>query len=146
MLLAETMKHGPKTMPRQYLQALLDSPASSKSERLRAAELLLKLVPEPSPRSDSDAKGIEVIYSIPRGAQFAADRKTLIWPDRHICQAATARAIQSNAGLDRSKRLILSRSRERFEVREAEVPQNLVRLDVYKSKRDDSDGEPPGAA
>src|SRR3954463_7423296 len=53
------------------LQGLLDSPGSRKSERLRAAELLMKCPPEPSSRgsvsgqSDSDPKGIETIICIP---------------------------------------------------------------------------------
>ena len=58
--LAEAAAKGPKISPRAYLQAMLDSSGSTKSERMRAAELLLKLSPEPPPSSsDSPPTDLE---------------------------------------------------------------------------------------
>ena len=78
-LLAEAAAKGPQIAPRAFLQAMLDSTGSSKSERMRAAELLLKLSPEPPPRSDSPPVAVH-IWGLPRGSQMGPDG-TVIWPD-----------------------------------------------------------------
>lgn len=79
-LLAETIAKGPKTTPRAYLQGLLDSPGSTKSEKLKAAELLLKLPPEAAPSITID-RPEQPILVIPHGCQFDVDGVTLIWPE-----------------------------------------------------------------
>jgi hypothetical protein len=80
-LLAETIARGAKTSPRAYLQGLLDSPGSSKSEKLTAAELLLKLPPEASPSSADMPVHVWNIWGLPHGAQIGDDGKTIVWDD-----------------------------------------------------------------
>ena len=154
-LLAETIKRGPKVLPRQYLQGLLDSPGSSKSERLRAAELLLKLAPEAPFRSsegasNSGATGIETIICIPRGVQIAKDGKTLIWPATgEVAEPLPFEPFKATPDWTRTAQRDRRAEPEPipFEVTEAEVPENLVRMDTYKHKRDDEgDQGPAGAA
>ena len=95
--------------------------------------------------SDNNERLPDIIFAVPRGAQFAADRRTLIWPDGTPAEPLPLEPFKGTPALT-DKRDYPEPSRERFEVREVEAPQNLVRLDVYKSKHDDSDGEPSGAA
>jgi hypothetical protein len=146
-LLAETIKHGPKTLPRQYLQGLLDSPASTKTERLRAAELLLRC-PSDAPAATVSPSLPPIILAIPRGC-FMSEQQTAD-PDQLISHGVP---IEPYTGTPDWTRTALSDQREApvprepvpFEVAEAEAPQNLVRLDSFKTRRDD-DGSGPGAA
>ena len=124
------------------------SPASSKSERLRAAELLLKLLPESRSDVGSPTGAVSEtplrVYSVPRGSRIDMKTGQIVFPE-----GVEPEPLEP---YDATPQLTLSDQseykRERFEVAETEPPANLVRLDVYKSKHDDGDGdsEPPGAA
>jgi hypothetical protein len=80
-LLAEAAAAGPKITPRAFLQAMLDSPGSSKAERMRSAELLMKFGPPEAPSGGSDNPPVVWnIWALPRGAQMGEDGK-VVWPD-----------------------------------------------------------------
>ena len=82
--LLEAAAKGPKISPRAYLQAMLDSSGSSKSERMRAAELLLKLSPEPPPSSADSPPIVINVWGLPRGCQIGDDGQSVIWPDGRV--------------------------------------------------------------
>ena len=65
-LLAETIARGLNLPPKVYLQGLLNSPGSTKYERLRAAELLLRYPPDPVARASAEPSPQMSIISIPR--------------------------------------------------------------------------------
>src|SRR3954467_11347845 len=74
-LLAEAVAKGPKTLPRAYVQGVLDSPGSTKSEKMRAAELLMKWPPE-ALSGGSDSPPVEYkIFCCPRGSHVHSDGK-----------------------------------------------------------------------
>ena len=100
-LLAETIKRGPQALPRQYLQALLDSPGSTKSERLRAAELLLKLPPEEPVATVAPATP-PVILSIPRGCFLSAEQAAD--PDQLIPHGVPIEPFTATPGTDPTRR------------------------------------------
>jgi hypothetical protein len=79
--LLETLENGKKIDPRAYLQAVLASPASNKSERLRAAELLLKAGPDPAPKGADIPPAAFNIWALPRGASISPDGSKVLWPD-----------------------------------------------------------------
>ena len=64
-LLAETLAKVINTDPKAFLQAKLNSPGSTKYERMRAAELLLRHPPDPVSRSALPELPVKII-AIPR--------------------------------------------------------------------------------
>src|SRR3954453_15283423 len=88
-LLALAIEQGPEITPRQFLTGIMTDPSASKVMRMQAAVALAKLPPDPSPRRgrgrgsgrNNSGPPPDVIYSIPHGVQFSADRQTLIWPE-----------------------------------------------------------------
>ena len=84
-LLAETIAKGVKISPRAYLEGVLASPGfAQKTERLRAAELLMKFPAEASPSSADMPVHVWHIRSLPRGAQIGDDGKTVVWDDGRV--------------------------------------------------------------
>ena len=79
--LAEAAARGPQIAPRAFLQAMLDSTASTKSERMRAAELLLKLSPEPPPSNSNAPPAVWNIWALPKGATISDCGTKVLWPD-----------------------------------------------------------------
>jgi hypothetical protein len=88
-----------------------------------------------------------VIFGVPHGAQFAADRRTLIWPETGaVAEPIVQEPFKGTPALtDRRDHndQRTERERERFEITEAEVPENLVRMDAFVRKRDNDDGQGP---
>jgi hypothetical protein len=79
-LLLETIAKGLNVDPKVYLQGLLNSPGSTKHEKLRAAELLLRYPPEPPPYRNSNG-GCLTIYSLPRGSSVDLTTGEIIIPE-----------------------------------------------------------------
>jgi hypothetical protein len=80
--LAEAIKNGPKTSLRDFAQGVLDSPASSMTEKMRACELLAtKLSREEPTKGPDNLPPTFNIWSLPRGCQIGKDGKTVLWPD-----------------------------------------------------------------
>ena len=77
-LLAETIAKCVNTNPKAYLQGVLNSPGSTKSERLRAAELLLKYPPDPAPHAHADPAASPMIIGIPRGVFLSDEQRANI--------------------------------------------------------------------
>jgi hypothetical protein len=142
-LLAETIKHGPKTLPRQYLQALLDSPGSTKTERLRAAELLLKC-----PSSDAPAASIPppmppIILAIPRGCFLSEEQSAN--PDQLIPHGVPLAPYEGSPDWTKSpvvEPAPIEPVVDRLEVTETVDDGKVVRLDPFR----DRDDQGPGAA
>ena len=136
-LLAETIAKGPKTTPRAYLQGVLDSPGSTKSEKMRAAELLMKCPPEASPASSDSPTVVWNIWGLPRGAQMGDDGKTVVWPSGDVTDPPELRPYDASpdwttqpALTDRTAELVLEEVGEPvpFETVEAAPPQNVLPL------------------
>jgi hypothetical protein len=83
-LLAETIAQGVKISPRAYLEGVLASPGSTKTERMRAAELLMKFPAEESPSSADLPVTVWNIWGLPHGAQIGDDGKTVVWDDGRV--------------------------------------------------------------
>ena len=60
-MLAEAVAKGLKLTPRAYLQGVLDSPGSTKTEKMRAAELLMKCPPEALPSTTARRSCLEYL-------------------------------------------------------------------------------------
>ena len=82
-LLAEAVAKGPKLTPRAYLQGVLDSPGSTKTEKMRAAELLMKCPPEALPSTDSPPV-VWNVWALPSGCQVGDNGKTVLWPNGDV--------------------------------------------------------------
>lgn len=80
-LLAETIAKGVKISPRAYLEGVLASPGSTKTERMRACELLMRFPPEELPSSADLPVHVWNIWGLPPGAQIGEDGKTVVWPN-----------------------------------------------------------------
>jgi hypothetical protein len=65
-LLNEAIAAGPKILPRVLLQGIMDSPGSTRMEKLKACELYMKLPPEAAPRVPAEPSLQMSIISIPR--------------------------------------------------------------------------------
>ena len=84
-LLAETIAQGVKVSPRAFLEGVLASPGSTKTERMRAAELLMKFgSPEESPSSADLPVHVWNIWGLPSGCQIGDDGKTVVWPNGDV--------------------------------------------------------------
>jgi hypothetical protein len=79
--LAEAIAAGPKTSLRELAQGIIDSPASSVAEKLKAGELLARLAPEAPTKGPDNPLPTFNIWSLPRGCQIGKDGKTVLWPD-----------------------------------------------------------------
>jgi hypothetical protein len=103
----------------------------------------------PSAGGSAGASTVEFnVWSLPHGTQIGPDGKTVLWPDgtttdpplvvpytpTHDWTGTRASAAEPEPELAPIP----------FEVNEAEVPENLVRLDSFKNRREDEPG--PGAA
>jgi hypothetical protein len=136
--LAEAAARGPQIAPRAYLQAMLDSTASTKSERMRAAELLLKLSPEPPPKPDSSPPVLN-IWGLPRGAQIGDDGQSIVWPDGSTEPAQPLKPFEATPPLPPMPRrrepepvLEADATPVPFETGEAAPPQNVTPLRVFE--------------
>jgi hypothetical protein len=131
--LAEAAAKGPIISPRAYLQAMLDSTASTKSERMRAAELLLKLSPEPPPKPDSSPP-------LPRGAQIGDDGQSIVWPDGSTEPAQPLKPFEATPPLPPMPRRrepeptleAIEPEPQPFEVAEVTPPPNVTPLRAFE--------------
>ena len=84
-----------------------------------------------------------MIFGIPRGVQFAADRRQLSRPESgEVAEPTVLEPFKATSQLTLTDQSEFKR--ERFEVAEATAPENLVRLDSYKSRRDNDGDDGPG--
>jgi hypothetical protein len=125
----------------EYLTLVLNGPNSSRSQRLRAAELLLKRPTE----APSAAEPLPiVILSVPRGT--CVDLKTGIatTPDGAVAEMEPFEPFTPTPPLplQRDERVAL----EPLPVTETEIPENVMRLDAYLRRREGDDEPGPGAA
>jgi hypothetical protein len=146
-LLAEAIASGAKKMitPTDYLQGVLNSAGSSKSERLRACELLLKRPLDALPAASHAATEIRVLV-IPRGAQLRDGQ--VIWPDGELVgplQPAQPFRPTSWVSKPERRRAELEPEPERLPVHEPADADNIVRLRPHAGGADDDEPE-PGAA
>jgi hypothetical protein len=111
--LAATIAGGLTISPRAYLQGLLNSPGSTKSERLKAAELLLKLPPEPAPSGSISSAPPMVILGIPRGVFFTEEQAAN--PDALIPYGVPIEPFTATSSTD-----LVQRKREAIERRYSE--------------------------
>jgi hypothetical protein len=82
-LLAEAIKNGPKISPRVLLQGVMDSPGSTRMEKLKACELYMKLPPEtaaPSRSVDNSERSL-IPYALPRGSSINVETGAIIFPE-----------------------------------------------------------------
>jgi hypothetical protein len=148
-LLVEAIKTGPKISPRVLLQGVMDSVGSTRMEKMKAVELYMKLPPESAPASSVDNSERSLIaYSLPRGSSIDTKTGEITFPEG----VEPEPVVPFKPTADWTKTPLADRRDQRaepacepFEVTEAEVPQNVTRLDTFVRKRD-SDEQGPGDA
>ena len=147
-------------MPIDWMLAVLRDPEAEQNRRDQMAALAAPYVharlsaamvsshSNSNTRDNGDTNGLQIL-AVPRGCRVERDG-TALTVDGEAIELRPLEPFTGTPPLLADQRdyndQCAEPERERFEVPETEVPQNLVRLDVYKSKHDDSDGEPPGAA
>ena len=72
--LAAAIAAGPKTSPRVLLQGIMDSPASTKMEKMKAVELFVKLPLETASHIPAEPLPLPPIICIPRGVFLSEDQ------------------------------------------------------------------------
>jgi hypothetical protein len=134
-LLAETIAKGVKISPRAYLEGVLASPGSTKTERMRAAELLMKFPPEESPSSADMPVTVWNIWGLPHGAQIGDDGKTIVWDDGATEPAQSLEPFEATPALSPTPRrrapepaLEVEPEPVPFETVEATPPHNVTPL------------------
>ena len=106
-----------------------------------------------SPNSDNNrdkgATNVLQILAVPRGARIEKDGTGAITIDGEPAKLSTLEPFTGTPALSDLRDHNDERPeppRERFEVREAEPPANVSRLDTFRNRRDNEDDGPSGAA
>jgi hypothetical protein len=135
-----------RVSPADYLAGILASSGSSKSQKMRACELLLRRAATADAVPVSPTEVAVNVYSVPRGAQVNRDGK-IQWPDGAITDPPVLEPFQATPSLpvQRDERVEPEPSLEPLAVTEMEQPPNVMRLDEFLLRRRDDDG-PAGAA
>jgi hypothetical protein len=139
---AEAIASRPKISPADYLMGILHSAGSSKSQKLRAAEVLMRR-PADVPSTYGAETSPTIILSVPRGSRVDLKTGICTTPDGEVAEMLPFTPYEPTPPLSDRR----EQRREPplpFEVCEAEVPTNLVRLDPYR-RRDDDDSGPDAA-
>jgi hypothetical protein len=139
--IAEAIAKGPQTSVRAFAQGILDSPRSSTTEKFKACEILAKLPPEvPSSVPMPDIR----VLSVPPKSRVDIKTGVCTLPGGEVVEPTPIEFYPPTPMLPPMPDEREPLEPLPFEVTEAEVPENLVRLDPYR-RRDG--GEPgPGAA
>lgn len=135
-------------LPLDHMLDVLNNPTSTQARKDRAAECLLPFLhPRLSAVMTSALGGQggnngnnserlpDIIYSIPRGAQFAADRRTLIWADGTPAAPIVQEPYKSTPMLELTNQSEPKPVAERLEVTEIDTS-NVTVL----RRRDDDQG------
>ena len=149
-------------MPIDWMLAVLRDPQAEQNRRDQMAALAAPYVharlsaamvsshSTSNSRDNGDTNGLQIL-AVPRGCKVNTKDGTITIDG----EAADLKPIEPFTGTPaltdqrdhNDQRAEPECERARFEVREAEVPQNVTRLDSFKNRRDDdNDDEPSGAA
>jgi hypothetical protein len=127
-LLTETIEKGARIDPRAFLHAVLASPGSTRSEKMRAAEMLLKLPPEPPPSGANIPPSALQIWALPRNCQISECGKKVVWPNGDETDPEPPEMFEPTPLPSTPRRRETEPAQEEalpFETQEQELPQNV---------------------
>jgi hypothetical protein len=141
---AEAIANAPRVSPVDYLAGILASSGSTKSQKMRACELLLRRA------ATADALPVSApdipinIYSVPRGTQIKDGK--IVWPSGVTSDPEPLAPYPPTPMLEPLHEERAEPEPLPFAVEELEPPPNVTRLDSFVRRREDDSEPGPGAA